>query len=313
MKSILFCCQILVFSSSVFVHGQDSSFVQPAIESIFMQFDNVRDFTLSNSEDEAYFTGQSALGEVSVIFRIERKNGDWQKPEIASFSGTHHDLEPFLSPDNLRLYFVSNRLVYDTSTTKNYDIWYVERPSLKKPWSNPVNMGAPVNTSYDEFYPSVARNGNIYFTSVRPGRGDKDDIYVSYFTDNGYADPVLLSDAINTDGYEYNAYIAADESYILFGGYNRQDGLGSGDIYLSKNINGTWKKAINLGEKVNSKWMDYCPFILHDTLYFTSKRVKTKMGSFSFKSVDDFLTQMNDYSNGQSRIYKIKLEGEILN
>ena len=41
----------------------------------------------------------------------------------------------------------------------------MQRKNLKSEWSNPKNLGAPVNTSNNEFYPSLAKNGNLYFTS----------------------------------------------------------------------------------------------------------------------------------------------------
>ncbi|MCP4895986.1 MAG: hypothetical protein GY906_03340 [bacterium] len=36
-------------------------------------------------------------------------------------------------------------------------------------WSEPTNVGPPVNTDAGENYPSVAANGNIYFFSCREG------------------------------------------------------------------------------------------------------------------------------------------------
>ena len=301
--------KLVLFGMIVFncLHAtaQDSNSAIPAIQEIFKQFDNVRDFTLSNSGDEAYFTGQSPLAEVSVIFKISKINGSWQKPKLVPFSGKSNDLEPFLSPDNLRLYFVSNRQLYDTASQLNYDIWYVERKALSDAWSEPVNLGPTINTQYDEFYPSVAHNGNLYFTSVRPGMDGKDDIFFSKWENGQYAEPATLSDSVNTDGYEYNAFISPDESYLIFGAYNRPDGLGSGDLYISFYREGQWTKGKNLGNSVNSKWMDYCPFVVGDTLFFTSKRVKEFGKGLEIDSYDNFVERVVVYENGLSRIYQL--------
>jgi hypothetical protein len=36
-----------------------------------------------------------------------------------------------------------------------------------------------------------------------------------------------MGDVINTESYEFNAYVAPDESFLIFSGYNREDGYGS--------------------------------------------------------------------------------------
>lgn len=282
------------------------------LPNIFKQFPNVRDFTISSTEDEAYFTAQSPLGELSVIARIIKENETWSNPEIVHFSGKYSDLEPFLSHDGMRLYFASTRPVDETSDKeKDYDLWYVQRDNKNSEWSSPINVGAPVNTEHNEFYPSLSVNENIYFTSDAPASKGKDDIFFSKWENGQYLDPVSLSDSVNSKGYEFNAYVAPDESYIIFSGYNREGGLGSGDLYISyQNGDGIWSKAKNLGKDVNSNKMDYCPFVNNDTktLFFTSKRSLLQKGQSTFSNMQAFLTEINRYENGLSRIYKIHFD-----
>ncbi len=52
-----------------------------------------------------------------------------------------------------------------------------------------------------------------------------------------YATPVNLGDAINTEGSEYEPYIAPDESYMIFMAA-RPDDLVNGDLYISYNRDG---------------------------------------------------------------------------
>lgn len=282
--------------------------VQPFAKHVFSQFTNVRDFTMSADESEAYFSLQSPVRELSVIMKIEKKDNVWQDPEISSFSGKYSDLEPFLSPDNLKLYFVSNRPISKDSTkTKDMDIWYVERASKNAVWSESKNLGAPINTEGDEFYPAVANNGNLYFTTVRKELESADDIFMSKWENNTYTEPLRLSEGINTKGAEYNAFIAPDESYIIFGGWRRPNGLGSGDMYISKNVNGEWTTAENLGEKINSKHMEFCPFVLNGTLYFTSRRSSVEQKENGFTNAQELISEINKYDNGASRIYKVDI------
>lgn len=266
---------------------------------------SVRDFTLSPDGNEAYFTLLSPLEDASAIVRITKSGNSWSAPALASFSKEHRNLEPYLSPDGLRLYFASNRPTSAEDTVQDFDLWYVERKHMGVQWSAPLNLGAPVNTVHNEFYPAVARSGNLYFTSDAPGHHGKDDILISRWQDRQYTEPVALDTTINSSGYEFNAYIAPDESFLIFSGYARHDGLGSGDLYISFLNNGQWTQAKNLGPDINSKYMDYCPYLdlQSGTLYFTSKRSEITSGSHP--NLEDFLKEINRYANGTSRLYKV--------
>ncbi|WP_299121577.1 hypothetical protein [uncultured Winogradskyella sp.] len=280
--------------------------VQPFAEHIFSRFTNVRDFTMNTEQNEAYFSLQSPARELSVIMKIEKKNDVWQEPQISSFSGRYTDLEPFLSPDNLKLYFVSNRPISaDSTNIKDMDIWYVERETKMAKWSEPKNIGAPINTIADEFYPAVASNKNLYYTTIKKELESADDIFMSKWENNRYSEPKLLGEGVNTKGAEFNAFIAPDESYIIFGGWQRTDGIGAGDLYISRNINGEWATAENLGEKINSKQTDFCPFVNNNILYFTSRRSSVELKEGGFSSAEELFSEINKYDNGTSRIYQI--------
>ncbi|SHG86101.1 TolB family protein [Winogradskyella jejuensis] len=287
--------------------------VQPFAENIFSQYTNVRDFTINTTEDEAYFSLQSPGRELSIIMKMKKENNVWQTPEISNFSGKYTDLEPFLSPDNLKLYFASNRpVVKDSTATKDFDIWYVERENLDSEWSSPQNLEAPVNTKADEFYPAITNTGNLYFTSITEETGPADDIFISRLENNSYTKPIILSDSINTKGAEFNAFIAPDESYIIFSGWRRPDGIGAGDMYISKKVDGQWTKAKNLGETINSKQTDFCPFVNKGKLYFTSRRSNVTSKENGFTSTEELLSEINRYDNGYSRIYQVDIS-KLLN
>ncbi len=278
--------------------------VKPVLD-ILKDYDKVRDFAMNNNETEAYISAQSNLEEKSVILRISKENGTWNKVGIASFSGKFRDLEPFLSPDNLKLFFVSNRPLTNGGELKDIDIWYVERTSITSDWSEPKNIGAPINTEADEFYPSIANNGNLYFTSTGHNAMGEDDIFVSEYKNGKYSKPLALQGGINTNSYEYNSFISPNDDYLIFGGYNRQDGLGSGDLYISfKNSDNTWTQAKNMGDKINSKYMDFCPFVTQSgtQIYFTSRRSNIEANK-NITSVKNLLNTFNGYENGFSRIY----------
>ena len=161
MKKLL---NLVIGVSFLFGFSQDALPVD--FQKVLKLFPNVRDLALSSNSNEALFAAQNMVKDRSVLIYMKRKNEVWSEPKIASFSGKFHDMEPFFSKDGLRLYFVSNRpLDLRTSTPKDFDIWYVQREQLSAPWSDPINLGAPINTKNNEFYPSVSANGNLYLLS----------------------------------------------------------------------------------------------------------------------------------------------------
>ncbi|MFW5755932.1 MAG: TolB family protein [Tangfeifania sp.] len=304
-KNILIILSIFIVTTSF----SQSIEVQPVDES-FKQFMNTRDFTLSGDAQEAYFTVQNADGSRAVIVKTIFEDGHWGDFSMVSFTGKYRDIEPFLSPDNLRLYFSSNRPKDETtSQPADYDIWYVERETTDSKWSEPVNIGPPVNTANNEFYPAVGTSKNIYYTSDALTDTRKDDIFVSEWEGSGYGTPFLLSDSINSPLYEFNAWISPDENVLIYTVYNAPDGLGGGDLYISrKNEKGRFEKRESLGPVINSDKLDYSPFYdsNNNTLYFTSSRNETP--GTKVETLEEFRELNDRYANGQSRIYKVKID-----
>ncbi len=297
----------LVFLSFFFpasIFGQEVNLLSSSLN----KFSNVRDFCFSSDEDEAFFTIQSPNQELSQIVVV--KNKKWNNPILLPFCDAYSYLEPFLSKDGNKLFFASNRPKKENETNpSDFDLWYVERKNNKEAWSKPINLGEQINSENDEFYPSLADNGNLYFTmDSKLGMG-KDDLYYCIWNGTTYSKPTILGSNINSDGYEFNAFIAKDESFIIYTKYNTKDGFGSGDLYLSKkDKKGEWEIAKNLGNTVNTKYMEYCPFYdsKTKTLYFTSRRAS--LSPEKFKNMKNYYKKISGSENGLSKIYKYKIE-----
>ena len=272
-------------------------------------FQNYRDFCISKNNREAYFTIQSPNRDLSQIVCMKKENGEWLKPRLVEFCDEYRYLEPFLTIDNKRLFFVSDRPINDTlSIKKDFDIWYVKRANVNDKWSTPINIGSIVNSELDEFYPTLSRDNNLYFTMKSKEGLGKDDIYFCKWNGNEYSKPVLLNENINSEGYEFNAYISKDESFLIYTKYNTKNGFGSGDLYIShKNQNGVWQKAVNLGDSVNTKFMEYCPFYdeKNEILYFTSNRYNLTPQNFS--TLSQFQAYISSGKNGNSQVYEIQI------
>lgn len=268
-----------------------------------------RDFALSPDGQELFFTLQGPRNTIQTLVYCQRlSNGDWSKPVIAPFAGHYSDLEPAFSADGKKLYFSSNRPLKGDQP-KDFDIWSVEK--VQGHWAEPVNIGAPVNTSSDEFYPSVTNSGNLYFTAAYAGGVGKEDIYIARWDKDHYVQPEALGSEINSRTYEFNAFVLPDESLIIFTSYGRADDMGGGDLYFSKkDAQGQWQEARHL-DKLSSSKLDYCPFVSFDgkVLFFTSERNDLKaVYNPQPASYDKLIKELTGPLNSNGNIYWIGME-----
>ncbi|NND31559.1 MAG: exo-alpha-sialidase, partial [Saprospiraceae bacterium] len=163
-----------------------------------------------------------------------------------------------------------------------------------------------INSAADEYFPAVASNGNLYFTTTRKTGIGREDIFMSKYEKGKYQVPQPLDTAINSPLYEFNAFVSADEKLIIFTSYARSDDLGGGDLYFStKDSSGKWRMAKNLGPEINSTKLDYCPFMYtaNSGFYFTSER--DQMDHDTLNSVADFEQFSDDVLNGLGNIYHV--------
>ncbi len=120
-------------------------------------------------------------------------------------------------------------------------------------WSNPVNLGIPINSGSWESQPSISSDGlTIYFTSARPGGFGGMDLYMSKFKDGRFDLPINLGPEINTAGNEAAPFIHFDDNTLYFSS-NGLLGLGNMDIFMSKKgPDGKFQKPVNIGYPINT-------------------------------------------------------------
>lgn len=109
-------------------------------------------------------------------------NGQWSEPEnlglVINTKG--REMAPFLHPDGKTLYFSS-----DTHTGMGgYDL-FVSRRNEAGEWSEPLNLGYPINTPGDEINFIVAADGHTaLISSIREGGFGGYDIYAFQLKDD---------------------------------------------------------------------------------------------------------------------------------
>jgi len=228
------------------------------------------------SKDGKEFYFNAIYKKTFSIYVTKEIGGNWTTPTPLYFSNEYTDRDFTISPDGNKIFFGSNRpRTRNGEKLNSLDIYFIQRNNKKEQWSEPQNIGHPINTSLGENYPSIALNGNLYFFSCNTyGKGGC-DIYMAPFKNGRYLKPVNLGGAINSNKNDWDAYIALDESYIIFSSMNRDDTHGTQDLYISfKKNDGNWTKAKNMGLAVNSAYDEICPSLTIDGkyLFFTSRR-----------------------------------------
>lgn len=112
--------------------------------------------------------------------------------------------QPSLSSDGKFLYFASDM----PGGMGGSDIYYCEL--VKGEWSNPVNMGSPVNSNANENYPYLHSSGRLYFASNRTGGMGKLDLYVTTMANGIWQSPAPLPEPINSSSDDFA--LVADEN-----------------------------------------------------------------------------------------------------
>ncbi len=120
--------------------------------------------------DVLYFSSRSAELNSISIFRSPFDKGRWAEPELLPINGRSPQVPSFASPDDRFLIFESAR----PGGFGGYDL-YVAFRNDDGTWSEPVNLGARVNTAAQEWFASMSHDGKyLFFTSNRNGN---DDVY----------------------------------------------------------------------------------------------------------------------------------------
>jgi len=156
------------------------------------------------------------------------------------------------------------------------DIYMVEK--VGDSWSEPKNVGPPINTRYNDANASISPDGrNLYFVSTKPDGLGGYDIWVSTKQEDGkWGEPKNLGPTINTPENEVFVFIHWDGITLYFSS-DGHGGFGMADIFRSQLTPGGWSNPINLGPAVNSPEKDFYFTIpaSGDLAYFSSTRFDT--------------------------------------
>lgn len=185
--------------------------------------------TLSFDEKKLFFVTDKpgGIGGHDIYMALwDEANSTWGEPtNIGGPVNTEFDEKGvFFHPDNKTLYFSSN----GHSTMGGLDIFKTEYDAQTNEWSDPVNIGYPINTPDDDVYYVVSGNERYaYFSSVREdGYGEKDIYQITFLGDAKdpmYASSGMVSGDLDIESKKLVADNFENRSLVIVRG-NVKDG-----------------------------------------------------------------------------------------
>jgi outer membrane protein OmpA-like peptidoglycan-associated protein len=154
---------------------------------------------ISADGNSLYFASNKPGGFGGVDLYISKRgsDGDWEKAtNLGANINTPYDEDaPSIHPDGVTLSFSSN----GHNTMGGFDI-FTSLLSFEGNWSEPVNVGYPINTTDDDIFYMVSPNGKTaYFSSFREdGLGEKDN-YMATFLERKETPLTLIQGTVNDE------------------------------------------------------------------------------------------------------------------
>ncbi|MFW6225081.1 MAG: OmpA family protein [Bacteroidota bacterium] len=167
------------------------------------------------------------------ILYSDFEEGEWSKPsklpKVLRSKGRETTM--CLSPDEKTMYFVSKREVDEIGTVGGKDIYFARRNNEGE-WQVPENIGATLNTRYDEEAIHLHPSGDtMFFSSKGHNSMGGYDIFMTYKDNSGrWVEPVNLGYPINTADNDL-FYKLSDNPAEAYISTVKDEGFGGKDIY----------------------------------------------------------------------------------
>jgi outer membrane protein OmpA-like peptidoglycan-associated protein len=189
----------------------------------------------SKNNDTMYFSRVDKFleGEDRKELEIERiklfcsvyQNGKWQKAKPFPHNSDQFSLgNPYLSADGKTLYFVSDM----TTGYGGTDIFYSEFNNGS--WSKPVNAGGYINTINNENFPSLDKDGNLYFSSDGYAGFGGFDMCVAKKSGNAFDQAHVLKQPINSSYDDIGMLVLENNKQGYFSSSRKTKNVGDDDI-----------------------------------------------------------------------------------
>jgi outer membrane protein OmpA-like peptidoglycan-associated protein/tetratricopeptide (TPR) repeat protein len=170
-----------------------------------------------------------------TLFESKLDGDNWTKPREMNknINTKYHETSASISYDSKYLYFVSNREKdeFGNNSLGGKDIYVCEKQK-KGHWGPAKNIGAPINTKYNEEGVFMHPDGvTMYFCSKREGgMGGYDIFYTENDGAGNWSEPTNIGYPVNTPDDDVFFVVAGNARYAYYSSA-REDGYGLQDIY----------------------------------------------------------------------------------
>lgn len=160
------------------------------------------------------------------IYKATLVDGEWANISELSFNNDQSSFaHPALSLDEKTMYFAS-----DMAGTKGYSDIYKVKRNDDGSFGRPENLDTQINTTGRESFPSIDKDGNLYFASDgHLGLGGLDLFKATINKDGSFEKPKNLGERINSPKDDFGATFYDKTSGFFTS--NRDNGKGFDDIY----------------------------------------------------------------------------------
>jgi ankyrin repeat protein len=201
-----------------------------------------------------YF-GQSSPGRTATIFA----------PDIVSSNRFEHGSVTF-APDGMEAFWSSSFIVDDSGYSRGR---IMTSKQAGEAWAAPDFASFSTDYVGDDVPHFLPDGSRLFFLSSRPGEpgGESPGEQIWYVdrTEQGWSDPILIGGGPNELSKHWQFSVAANGNIYFNSG--DPGGVGRGDIYVSRYVDGNWEPAENLGPTVNTEHDEASPFIAPDESY----------------------------------------------
>jgi outer membrane protein OmpA-like peptidoglycan-associated protein/tetratricopeptide (TPR) repeat protein len=187
------------------------------------------DATVALSPDAQTLLVYKADAHQGGIYHCDLDGDTWGHPmKLKHIDTDAHESSACYSPDQQTLFFVSN-------TTKDSkggkDIYYSTWDKTNEEWSEPRNIGASINTEYDEEAVFMHADGKtLYFSSQGHSSMGGHDVFRTVFIDSVWTTPVNLGFPVNGSEDDVFLVMAANAHHAYYATHH-PDSYGDKDIY----------------------------------------------------------------------------------
>ncbi len=279
------------YSGIIHYGNQDYNEAQKALEA-FITFDPELG-SISRDNERKIEDVESILPEVSFYANFYDNPVAYSPVRQDGVSGNGDEYLPMLSPDNEYIFFTRKESVKAKGDLYSREVENFMRGSLNKSNNNyetPKPLEPPFNVGDNYGGVSISLdNREMFITVCKPVGGNRKncDIYRSvyeYYTDETgnqkmrWSGLENLGPNVNSDGWEAQPTLSADGNTLYFAtsreeSIQDENGNYTIDIYsTTRQPDGSWSKAVGLGNPINTDGNDKSPFLHVDsrTMYFSS-------------------------------------------